>query len=197
MSAERKPFISSVGIAKFFHDLQHRRHRFRQFIGIVFLIVLTIAAHPVPVLFYAGVACTVLGIAVRMWASGHVNKNQALATTGPYAYVRHPLYVGNHLVGLGFCLASALWWGLLGWILLGIYFYPQTIRHEDAYLSRRFPDEWADWSRHTKALIPRLTPYRPGERGEWSFRQSLRRNGEPIIAALLGAGLYFMYLKLP
>ena len=196
MSAERKPIISSIGIGKFFHDIQHRRHRFRQFVGIVFLIALTFAANPVAMFFYVGVAFTGLGIATRMWASGHVNKNQVLATTGPYAYVRHPLYVGNHLIGFGFCFASALWWGILLWLVLGIYFYPQTIRHEDAFLARRFPQEWAEWNRHTKALIPRLKPYRPGERGEWSFKQSLRRNGEPIIAALLSACLYSIFLKL-
>jgi protein-S-isoprenylcysteine O-methyltransferase Ste14 len=197
MSAERKPIISTIGFGKFFHDMLHRRHRFRQFVGIVFLIVLAVAANPIPALYYAGIVCTALGIAIRMWASGHVNKNQELATTGPYSYVRHPLYVGNHLIGLGFCLASALWWGLLGWLVLGLYFYPQTIRHEDAFLERRFPQEWADWSRHTKALIPRLKPYRPGVRGEWSFKQSLHRNGEPIIAAFLGVCLYSIFLRLP
>lgn len=197
MSAERKTFVSSIGFGKFVHDIQHNRHRFRQFIGIAFLVLLTNLGKPIPAMFIAGVVFAVLGIAARLWASGHVNKNQALATTGPYAYVRHPLYVGNHLLGLGFCLASGLWWSFLAWLAIGFYFYPQTIRHEDAFLARRFPQEWAEWSRHTRALIPRLTPYRPGEHGEWSFKQSLRRNGEPIIAALLLLCLYLIYSRFP
>ena len=62
----------------------------------------------------------VLGILVRLWASGHVKKDKVLATTGPYAYVRHPLYVGNHLITFGFCLASGLWWSFIAWLAIAL-----------------------------------------------------------------------------
>jgi protein-S-isoprenylcysteine O-methyltransferase Ste14 len=194
IQVEGKKLSERIGLTRFVRDLRYNRHRTRQLVGISFLILLTIVGMPTnAVLYFLGVAVATLGIAVRMWASGHVKKDKMLATTGPYAYVRHPLYVGNHLITLGFCLASGLWWSFFVWIALGFFYYPQTIAHEDKRLARLFPDDWEAWSKETRALIPRLRPYRPGQSSEWSFRQSLRQNGEPIIAALLFLCLYILY----
>jgi protein-S-isoprenylcysteine O-methyltransferase Ste14 len=197
MSAEHKPVISGVGFKRFIQEIQHSRHRFRQFLGIMLLILFTIVGKPIWSWFLPGLVVIALGIAVRLWASGHVKKDKELATTGPYAYVRHPLYVGNHLLTFGFCLASGLWWSYPLWIVFGFLFYPQTIRDEDRQLAQLFPQEWPAWRKGTRALIPRLTPYSSEKHGEWSFRQSLRRNGEPIIAALLLLCVYFLYVRLP
>jgi len=194
MQFEGKNLYERIGLARFVRDIRDNRHRTRQLVGISFVILLTIIGAPTNAdLYFLGVTAATLGIAVRMWASGHVKKDKVLATTGPYAYVRHPLYVGNHLITLGFCLATGLWWSFLVWIALGIFYYPQTIAHEDRLLARLFPAEWEAWSKVTRALIPRLRPYRSGQVSEWSFRQSLRQNGEPIIAALLFLGLYILY----
>ncbi len=198
MSAPSPSLAERIGLRKFLHDIRYQRRRFRQFIGIAFLILLTIVGAPKRAWFWPGVAFAVLGIAVRLWASGHVKKDKALAVSGPYAFVRHPLYVGNHLITLGFCLASGLWWSFPVWIALGLYFYPQTIRDEDRLLARLFPEQWPQWAQQVRALIPRLTPYRAGgAAAPWSFRVSLRKNGEPIIAALLGLFLYILYTRLP
>jgi protein-S-isoprenylcysteine O-methyltransferase Ste14 len=196
MQAEQKPLSERVGLKRFVHDLKHNRHRSRQFVGIAFLIVLTIVGQPTPDLYYWGAGFAVLGIAIRLWASGHVKKDKVLATSGPYAFVRHPLYVGNHLITLGFCLASGLWWSFLVWIALAFFYYPQTIAHEDKLLARLFPGQWEPWAKRTRALIPRLTPYRSNQTSEWSFQQSLRKNGEPIIAALLLLCLYILFRRL-
>lgn len=194
MQFEGKNLYERIGLARFIRDIRYNRHRTRQLVGVAFLILLTIVGAPTNAdLYFLGVAIATLGIAVRMWASGHVKKDKTLATTGPYAYVRHPLYVGNHLITFGFCLASGLWWSFLVWIALGVFYYPQTIAHEDRLLARLFPGDWEAWSRETRALIPRLRPYRSGQSSEWSFRQSLRQNGEPIIAALLFLGLYILH----
>lgn len=186
-----------VGVRKFIRNIRKKRHRYRQFVGIMFLIALTIVGLPRPQWFGIGVALALVGIVIRLWASGYVKKDKVLATTGPYAYVRHPLYVGNQLIAFGFCLASGLWWSFVAWLAIWFYFYPQTIRHEDDVLGRLFPDEWPAWSARVQALIPRLTPYKPGgSRGPWSFSQSLRQNGEPLIAALLALCLYLLYRRL-
>jgi protein-S-isoprenylcysteine O-methyltransferase Ste14 len=131
-----------------------------------------------------------------MWASGHIKKDKVLATNGPYVYVRHPLYVGNILLGTGFTLASGLWWSLPLFILILIGFYPPAIRREDDKLHRLFKEDWESWSQQTRALIPRFKPLRSDQRGSWSFWQSLRQNGEPLIAVFLLFCLYFLYLKL-
>ena len=137
-----------------------------------------------------------MGIATRLWSSGHIKKNKALATDGPYAYVRHPIYVGNILLGFGFAVASGLWWSLPLFIGILLAFYPHAVRREDEKLHRRFGEEWEQWSKEIRGLIPRLKPYGSGLRGGWSFWQSLRNNGEPLIALFLLFWLYVLYLQL-
>ena len=142
-----------------------------------------------------GLPIAAAGIAIRLWASGHIKKDKVLATDGPYMYVRHPLYVGNILLGVGFSMASGLWWSFPLFALILAVFYPQAIRSEDEKLRQLFTEQWEGWRMHTRALIPRFRiGVNPG--GSWSFYQSLRQNGEPIIALILMACLYYLYLKL-
>jgi protein-S-isoprenylcysteine O-methyltransferase Ste14 len=143
-----------------------------------------------------GAALVVLGVVVRLWASGHIMKNRELATGGPYAYVRHPLYVGNILLGVGFCIASGLWWSLPLFLAIMLIFYPKTIETEDGKLHRTFGADWEQWRARTRALIPRLTPYPKASAGGWSFKQSMKKNGEPLIALFLLACLYYLYLSI-
>lgn len=186
----------AFGLEQFLHDIRHRRERFRQFLGIAFVVLVSAAGRPEKTFFVSGAILAILGIAVRLWASGHIKKNRALATDGPYAYARHPLYVGNITMGFGFALASGLWWSLPLMCAILLAFYPPAIRREDEKLQRRFGETWEQWRKETRALIPRLTPYRPGQPGNWSFWQSLRQNGEPIIALFLLFCLYVLYVKL-
>lgn len=192
---------SSLGLQKLGYDLKHRRYRFRQFVGIGFLFALTILGRPAELgnagrnIFLIGAMFVLIGILVRLWASGHVKKDQTLTTTGPYGYVRHPLYVGNHLITLGFCIASGLWWSFVVWALIAVIFYPGTIAHEDEVLRRLFGQAWERWRAQTRALIPRLGPYRPGATGEWSLAQSWH-NGEPVIIAILVLCLAYLSINL-
>ncbi len=194
----KAPSLSGLGLQRLWSDLTVRRYRHRQFVTIVYVVLLSVLGVPerFPALFWPGAILVIVGEAVRVWASGHVKKDKCLATTGPYAFVRHPLYVGNNTIVVGFCLASGLWWGLPLWVALAVAFFPPAISHEDMLLHRLFGSEWEDWRMHTRALIPRLTPFRLGIRGEWSLRQSLRINGEPLIAVFLGGCLYVLHLKL-
>lgn len=178
-----------LGLPRLLRDLRDHRERFRQALGIAFVFVVAAAASTTQLLFFAGLPLVVLGTIIRLWASGHVKKDKELATDGPYAFVRHPLYVGNILTGLGFCIASGLWWSYPVFLLFLLLFYPPAIRQEDAKLHRLFTEQWEPWRENVRALIPRLTPYRGrGGGGGWSFYQSLRQNGEPVIAVIL-AGL--------
>ena len=185
-----------VGLERFLRDIRYRRDRFRQFIGVSFVILVSLAGRPHKTLFIIGAVCAILGIAARLWASGHIKKNKALATDGPYAYVRHPLYVGNITLGVGFCFASGLWWSYPLFIVILLIFYPHAIRHEDEKLHHMFKGDWEQWYKKTRALIPRLTPYQPNQESSWSFMQSLRHNGEPVIALFLLSWLYILSLWL-
>jgi len=194
-----------AGLGKLVYDLQHRRRRFRQLMGAVLVLVVTFFGEPKPVLLDLGTAVACLGVGVRLAGSGFVEKNEGLATRGPYAFVRHPLYVGNLLICAGFCLASGVWWSVPYAILTLLLFYPDAIRYEDRKLRRLFPGEWDRWAASTRALIPRLTPYRaegpveppgdaePSRGASWSLQLSMMRNGEPIHIVVMGACLVYLY----
>lgn len=172
----------SRGPARILHDLVHRPRQFRQFFGVACCVLVTWLGHPVEWLFPFGAAVAVLGALTRLWGSGYVRKNDELATTGPYRFVRHPLYTGNLLIAIGFAAACGLWWSPLLFIGMWLYAYPSTIRYEDQKLEGLFGDAWREWSAVTPAVIPSLRPKRPHEPATWSFKLSLMRHAEPLIA---------------
>jgi hypothetical protein len=168
----------------------------RQLIGIALTAVFAVLGRPTTTTFWLGMAIVLLGVAVRVWASGVIFKNEVLATSGPYAYVRHPLYVGNIATLAGFAIASALWWAPPLVLAFLLFYYPPAIEYEDRKLHRIFGDRWSDWSVEVRALFPRRSPYPSAQPAQWSFRQSLRRNGEPIIALYLAACATWLYTKI-
>jgi protein-S-isoprenylcysteine O-methyltransferase Ste14 len=101
------------------------------------------------------------GEAVRIWASGHIEKTRSLATGGPYAHSRNPLYFGSVLMALGVAIASASPWVILALVVYLVAFYPAVVRSEAAYLMHKFPREYEEWSRTVPLFLPRLTPGGP------------------------------------
>jgi protein-S-isoprenylcysteine O-methyltransferase Ste14 len=97
------------------------------------------------------------GLLIRAAASGHVRKNEALTTSGPYAYTRNPLYLGSLLVGIGFAVAARSWW--VGGMLAAMFFaiYVPVIRGEERFLRQQFP-EFDEYARRVPRMLPRVTP---------------------------------------
>jgi len=111
------------GLATLVHDLKHRRYRFRQALGGIMVVFLVILAQPAPRGLPIGVAVCILGEMVRLWAAGYVRKSRVLETRGPYAFVRHPQYLGNTLHAVGLCLASGHPWAISVWPVFFLLFY--------------------------------------------------------------------------
>jgi protein-S-isoprenylcysteine O-methyltransferase Ste14 len=103
-----------------------------------------------------GAVLIVPGLLIRSLASGHVRKNEALATSGPYAYTRNPLYLGSLLMGVGFAIAARSWW--VGVILVVMFFaiYLPVIRDEENYLRQKFP-EFEEYARRVPRMFPRVS----------------------------------------
>ena len=120
-------------------------------------------ARPTPRALLIGASVSVLGLAVRAWAAGHIRKNAQLATSGPYAYTRNPLYLGSFLLSLGFMIASGrLVLGLLfAALFLGIYL--PVMRVEASTMAELFGGEYETYRRTVPLFFPRLTPFRQGE----------------------------------
>ncbi len=132
--------------------------RIRVPLGFLFAVVYFWLARPTWRSMALGAIVVVPGLLIRALASGHVRKNESLATSGPYAYTRNPLYLGSLLIGLGFCVAARSWW--VGVVLVVMFFaiYVPVIRDEEAFLRRRFP-EFEEYARRVPRMFPRVTPY--------------------------------------
>ena len=111
------------------------------------------------------------GLLIRALASGHVRKNESLATSGPYAYTRNPLYLGSLLMGLGFCVAARSWWVGVALVVMFFAIYLPVIRDEEAFLRQKFP-EFEEYARRVPRMLPRLTPH-SGDESEASAGFSL------------------------
>jgi hypothetical protein len=123
----------------------------------------------------------ILGLTIRMYASGFVLKNKELSTTGPYAYVRHPLYTGNILVLTGMAIINGQLWASLIALSFFWFYYPAAIEYEDRKLKELFPGSWEKWANKTPALTITFKKMHPLELINWSWRKSLINNYEPVI----------------
>ena len=110
------------------------------------------------------VTLTALGIALAIWARFYLGQNWSSAVTikvghqlirtGPYAWVRHPIYSGMLLAAIGTALARSAPRGLLAIALLWLGFWIKS-RMEEGFMRKTFGPEYEDYSRSTGALIPR------------------------------------------
>jgi protein-S-isoprenylcysteine O-methyltransferase Ste14 len=133
------------------------------------------------------------GEAVRFWASGHLEKTRALATGGPYAHTRNPLYIGNALLALGVAVAANSPWVLLAAALYFLAFYPRLVREEAAFLRGKFPAEYQAWAEQVPLFWPRLGTGGPrGSRFDW---HRVRLNREWRTAAALPLMALLLYLR--
>jgi protein-S-isoprenylcysteine O-methyltransferase Ste14 len=139
-----------------------------------------------------GAPFVVAGEALRLWASGHLEKGRGLATGGPYAHTRNPLYLGSALLGLGVAAAAASPWSAAVIAAYLLAFYPAVIREEEAFLRGKFAERHASWAASVPAFLPRPRPAGPRDtKFDWA---RVRANREwrtvaalPALAALFAA----------
>ncbi len=174
------------GIQDFIRELRY--HEFsRQSIGIILVSIFCYFADPyptIPFLHHFAKALIILGLMTRMYASGFVLKNKELSTTGPYAFMRHPLYTGNILILVGLCGINGSLWSLITAVIFFWFYYPPAIEYEDRKLKSLFPETWENWASKTPALRPKIPPnnlFKKLDLNRWSLKKSLITNYEPVI----------------
>lgn len=126
-------------------------------LGFVFAALYLWLADPLPISLLFAMVLVIPGLLVRALASGHVQKNERLATSGPYAYTRNPLYLGSLIIGVGFAIAARSVWVAVILVLLFVTVYLPVIRAEEAYLAQHFP-EFAEYARRVPRLMPDPRP---------------------------------------
>ncbi len=174
--------------AKVLNKLRYKEI-YRQGLGIILLMVFAYFATPTQPWAAIGVVMVILGGLIRFWAAGMVMKNKVLATSGPYAWARHPLYVGNILIMFGMVVICLNWWILAITVIFFWFFYPTTIRYEDQKLEKLFAEEWKKWASKVPALMPRLSPYPNASKDSWDLKRAIGRNGELYILLWVAASV--------
>src|SRR5829696_1423913 len=141
-------------------------------------------ARPSPKALLIGASVSFLGLAIRAWAAGHIRKNAQLATSGPYAFTRNPLYLGSFLLGLGFTIASGqlVLFLLFVALFLGIYF--PVMRVEASTLAELFGKEYEGYKQSVPLFFPRITPFRENESAGNRFDAALYLRYREYRAAL-------------
>ena len=148
---------------------------------ILALAMVLILARPTMFSIIFGAIIVLAGEAIRVWASGHLIRNDEVTTSGPYAYLRDPFYLGRLLLMIGFCIMG---WGY-NWIILiiglGVFFFnymPRKYRKEMERLESIFGQEYRDYASYTRGLIPCLRPYPKARQRPWRFDLFWKENRE-------------------
>ena len=137
--------------------------RYRSFVGILSLIALLYVAKPSPVSVTIGFFFILTGMLFRAWASGYINKDQQLATDGPFSLTRNPLYFGNFVLGLGIAIAGN---NALSYIIFFAYyllFFPFLMTLEHKRLKEKFGTAYEEYAKNSHTFFPKLKKVKRGE----------------------------------
>jgi protein-S-isoprenylcysteine O-methyltransferase Ste14 len=156
-------------------------------------------AAPMPRSIVIGGAVAFVGLAIRAYASSYLRKDRELATTGPYARTRNPLYFGSAILAAGFVIAgNSLWAGLLVALYFAIFYYA-VMRNEEDDLRKRFGAPFDEYVARVPLFFPSITSRGTGANGSQFSRSQYARNREykALIGSLLGVGVMWlrMYVR--
>ena len=157
-----------------------RLARWRVPLGFAFAVVVAWIATPTPLTLAWGLPIAVLGEALRIWAAGHLEKSREVTRSGPYRFLRHPLYVGSSLIGLGLAVASGS--AIVGLVVAAYLGTTITaaILTENAFLRQTFGADYAAWQAGTVPTVER----------RFSLERAVRNREYRAVAGLLvGSGL--------
>jgi len=143
-----------------------------------------------------GFMLVLAGEALRFWATGHLRKNEELTTSGPYAHLQSPLYLGSYIIGTGMCIMAQ---NALIWIITSLIFFisyvPRKQRIEWGRLEERFGEEFLKYKREVNYFMPRLDPYPEGSKHLWSFAMTIENTEHQTgLVVMLISFLIFMKL---
>ena len=162
-------------------------------LGVAYLIF----SRPSVSLLTGGGVVALTGVAVRAYAAGHLEKNQRLAISGPYARTRNPLYFGSLLIGAGFAIAGGLWILDLAFVGLFLLIYVPVMRRESDFLRREFAGLYDQYAASVPLFLPRLTAWSRPSTEAVKFRwDQYRKNREYRAALGFAAGIVLLALKI-
>jgi protein-S-isoprenylcysteine O-methyltransferase Ste14 len=152
------------------------------FIGAILLIIF---AKPNPAGIVIGLFLIIVGEMIRIWAAGHLQKNEVLTTSGPYAYVKNPLYIGSIFITAGFCILADNIYLLTAAVFMFCFHYiPYKKKIEGDRLKKIFGSRYEDYDEKVPEYLPRWTPYSE-EKVPWRLKNFIENSEEGILLMII------------
>jgi hypothetical protein len=136
-------------------DVTRRLARLRVPLGFGAGVLVVVLAQPRWNSILLGGLVASVGEGIRIWSAGHLEKSREVTRSGPYRVVRHPLYLGSSVMGLGVAVACA---SLTVVLITGVYLavtLTAAIRTEEAFLRERFGDEYDAYCQGQASIVER------------------------------------------
>lgn len=165
-----------VALQEFFYNCLSHLRRFIEGNRILFSLLTGIFfiyfSRPAFNTILTGIPVIIAGEALRVWASGYIKKDAELATEGPYALTRNPLYLGNFLIGAGFSIMANNLWLAIIFLIIFYLVYSVTIKREEKYLLSKFGRTYREYKNNVPAFFPvKLSPIlRSGRNNSFSWK---------------------------
>ena len=141
--------------------------RVRSYTPIPFIIIILFFAQPTSLSLLFGLLCTLLGECIRFWGVGIIGSEtrttekvdgSSLYTSGPFSYVRNPLYIGNMMMYSGIAIMSNVWLPLFP-LLVIVFFIVQyniIVHLEEEFLTKKFGEEYRQYCTQVPRFLPRI-----------------------------------------
>ena len=175
--------------------------KIRSFTPIPFILALLYFAEPVWYTVVIGVLFIATGELLRIWAVGYAGAStrartlgaaRDLVTTGPYRYVRNPLYLGNFLLSFGVCLVANVYW-LIAVFVVGYFFqYLSIIAVEESYLMESCGPVYQAYRDRVPRFIPRFHSYPEPSSHDFSWSRAVKSEKRTLTAIVCVIGLIFV-----
>jgi len=172
-------------------ELFRRWFKLRFFITYPFGLFVLFFCAPSDFSFYIGICFIALGLSLRVWANGYVIKTNKLTTSGPYAFLRHPLYLGTMLLALGFSIMLNTYYAGAIFIIVMAMVYYRTIKNEERALIERYKDAYLDYKRNVPVIIPGFFPYKKGEKWGFSFSRVIENHEYKLFIWVINIAIIF------
>jgi protein-S-isoprenylcysteine O-methyltransferase Ste14 len=161
--------------------------RLRVPLGFVFGAIVLWLAQPTWTTLARGAAFALAGEALRLWAAGHLEKSREVTRSGPYAWMRHPLYLGSALIAIGIALAGD---NRTASLLIAFYLgttLPAAVVAEEKHLREKFGDAYDTYAKHEAAPVARRFSL---------ARARANREHHTIVGVLIGFALLALKIRM-